>query len=95
MADPEASPAPLATDAEIEQLRAHVAALEAELVEVSARANEQVAKWQERAYWLDRWHLDLNDLMRKPGASQFRAILRALRAVVWGIQRLKRRLSGS
>jgi hypothetical protein len=95
MVEPEAGPAPLAADAEIEQLRAQVAALEAELVEVSARANEQVAKWQERAYWLDRWHLDLNGLMRKPGASQFRAILRALRAVVWGMQRLKRRLSGS
>ena len=95
MADPEASPAPLAADAEIEQLRGQVAALEAELVEVSARANEQVARWQERAYWLDRWHLDLNGLMRKPGASQFRAVLRALRSVVWGMQRLKRRLSGS
>jgi hypothetical protein len=95
MADPEASPAPLATDAEIEQLRAQVAALEAELIEVTARANEQVAKWQERAYWLDRWHLDLNGLMRKPGASQLRAVLRALRSVVWGMQRLKRRLSGS
>jgi hypothetical protein len=95
MADHEASPAPLATDPEIEQLRAQVAALEAELVEVTARANEQVAKWQERAYWLDRWHLDLNGLMRKPGASQFRAVVRALRSVVWGMQRLKRRLSGS
>ncbi len=46
--------------AEVERLRARVAALEAELVEVQARANAAVAAAQERAYWLDRWHLDLN-----------------------------------
>ena len=28
--------------------------------------NAVVAEWQERAYWLDRWHLDLNALMRRP-----------------------------
>ncbi len=54
-------------------------ALEAELVEVQARANAAVAQWQERAYWLDRWHLDLNALMRRPGAAEFRAALRAVR----------------
>jgi hypothetical protein len=80
---------------EVEHLRSRVAALESELVEVQARANEQVATWQERAYWLDRWHVDLNAVMRKPGASQFRAVLRAVRSVVWGLKRLKRRLSGS
>jgi hypothetical protein len=85
----------MSDQSEIERLRARVAALESELVEVQARANEQVATWQERAYWLDRWHVDLNALMRKPGASQFRAVLRAARSVVWGLQRLKRRLSGS
>jgi hypothetical protein len=84
-----------ALEAENERLRARVATLEAELVDVQTRANAAVAQWQERAYWLDRWHLDLNALMRKPGASQFRAVLRALRSVVWGMQRLKRRLSGS
>jgi hypothetical protein len=80
---------------EVEYLRSRVSALEGELVEVQARANEQVAKWQERTYWLDRWHLDLNAVMRKPGASEFRAMLRAVRSVVWGLQRLKRRLRGS
>lgn len=79
---------------EVEYLRSRVSALEQELVEVQVRANEQVAAWQERAYWLDRWHVDLNALMRKPGASQFRAVLRAARSVVWGLKRLKRRLSG-
>jgi hypothetical protein len=80
---------------EVEFLRSRVAALETELVEVQARANEQVAVWQERAYWLDRWHVDLNALMRKRGASEFRAALRAMRSIIWGLQRLKRRLSGS
>jgi hypothetical protein len=80
---------------ENERLRARVAALESELVDVQARANAAVAQWQERAYWLDRWHLDLNALMRRPGASQMRAVLRAVRSIVWGFQRIKRRLIGS
>jgi signal transduction protein with GAF and PtsI domain len=67
--------------AENERLRLRIAALEEELVETQARANAAVAKWQERVYWLDRWHLDLNALMRRPGASEFRAGLRAFRAV--------------
>jgi hypothetical protein len=81
--------------ADIERLRARVDELEAELVDVQARANAAVADWQERAYWLDRWHLDLNALMRRPGASQLRAAVRAVRSVVWGLKRAKRRLSGS
>jgi hypothetical protein len=81
--------------AEVERLRAQVNALELELVEVQSRANVSVAEWQERAYWLDRWHLDLNALMRRPGASQLRAALRAFRSVVWGLKRARRRLSGS
>jgi hypothetical protein len=80
---------------EIERLRARVTALEAELVEVQTRANSAVAEWQERAYWLDRWHLDLNAAMRRPGASEFRAAVRAARAVVWAIRRIKRRLTQS
>jgi hypothetical protein len=82
-------------EAENEHLRMSVAALESELVDVQARANAAVAQWQERAYWLDRWHLDLNALMRRPGASQLRAVLRAVRSVAWGLKRAKRRLSGS
>ena len=79
--------------AESERLRARVAALEAELVEVQARANAAVAAAQERAYWLERWHIDLNALMRKPGAREFRAILRAVRAVARQGRKLKRRLN--
>jgi len=78
--------------AELERLRARVAALESELVEVQARANAAVAAAQERAYWLERWHVDLNALMRKPGAREFRALLRAVRAVGRQARKLKRRL---
>ena len=80
---------------ENERLRQRIAALEEELVETQARANAAVAKWQERAYWLDRWHLDLNALMRRPGASEFRAGLRAFRAVGRAFTRLKRSLKRS
>jgi hypothetical protein len=83
----------MADKTEIEQLRARVAALEDELVEVQSRANAAVAEWQERAYWLDRWHLDLNAVMRRPGAAQFRAAVRAVRSVVWALKRLKCRFT--
>lgn len=83
------------TEAENERLRARIAALEEELVETQARANAAVAKWQERVYWLDRWHLDLNALMRRPGASEFRAGLRAFRALGRAFTRAKRALKRS
>jgi hypothetical protein len=83
------------TEAELERLRGRVAALEAELVEVQARANAAVGEWQARAYWLDRWHLDLNAVMRRPGAAEFRTAVRAVRSLLWAVKRLKRRLSGS
>jgi hypothetical protein len=44
-------------------------------------------------YWLDRWHLDLNALMARPGAGAFRAVVRFVRGFVWGAKRLKRRLA--
>ncbi len=81
--------------AEAERLRARVSSLEAELVETQERANTAVAEWQERVYWLDRWHVDLNALMRKPGAAQFRGVLRAIRSVAWQLKRIKRRLTES
>ena len=79
-------------EAENERLRARIAALESELVEVQSRANAAVAAWQERAYWLDRLHVDLNSLMRKRGANELRVTLKGLRAAVWAMQRLWRRL---
>jgi hypothetical protein len=80
--------------AELERLRTRVDELELELVQVQSRANAVVAEWQDRAYWLERWHLDLNALMRKPGAAEFRALVRAVRAVVWAAKKAKRRLQG-
>jgi hypothetical protein len=82
-----------AHDGELERLRARVAALESELLDVQAKANAAVAAAQERAYWLERWHVDLNALMRKPGAAQFRAGLRAIRWVGRTARRFKRRFS--
>ena len=79
--------------AEIERLRAQVAALERELAEQAARTERIVAAAQERAYWLDRWHIDLNALMRRPGASEARAAVRALRAVVRRVRNLRYRLA--
>ena len=78
--------------AEVEQLRARVAALEAELVEQAARTERIVAEAQERTYWLDRWHLDLNALMRRPGAAELRALMRGMRWVVRGMKKVKRTL---
>ena len=78
---------------EVERLRARVAALEAELAEQAARTERIVAAAQERTYWLDRWHLDLNALMRKPGAAQLRALVRAARWVLRGLKKVKRTLA--
>lgn len=77
---------------ENERLRTRVTELESELVEVQARANAAVGKWQERVYWLDRWHLDLNALMRRPGAAELRGALRVARSITRMIRLAKRRL---
>ena len=86
----------LTTDerAELLALRARVDALERERAEQAAAANAAIAAAQERVYWLDRWHLDLNALMAKPGAAEFRAALRFARGAVRGVRLAKRRLLG-
>lgn len=66
--------------AENVELRRAVAELQEQLAEQAARTNEIVARAEERVYWLDRWHIDLNSLMRVPGASAARALFRAVRA---------------
>lgn len=80
--------------AENARLREQVAQLEGELAEQSARTNALLATCQERTYWLDRWGLDLNALMERPGAAQVRALLRAVRWPLRQARRLKRRLLG-
>jgi hypothetical protein len=73
---------------EIEVLRAQVAALEAQIAETEAWANRAVAEAQEKTYWLDRWHVDLNKLMRRESADRLRAGARAIRAVVRRVRQL-------
>ncbi len=80
--------------AELEALRARVGELERERAEQIARANAAVAALQERVYWLDRWHLDLNALMARPGAAELRAGVRVLRGVIRRVRLLKRRVLG-
>jgi uncharacterized protein (UPF0335 family) len=80
--------------AEIQALRDRIEQLEAEKAELAARANAAVAAAQDRVYWLDRWGLDLNALMRRRGAAELRAAVRVLRSVVRLAKQLKRRLAG-
>jgi hypothetical protein len=79
---------------EIERLRGQVAELERQLGEQSARANAAIAAAQERVYWLDRWHIDLNALMAKPGAAEFRGLIRLARGAVRAVRLAKRHLLG-
>jgi hypothetical protein len=80
--------------AELEALRSRVAALEAERAELLRVTTAAVATAQERAYWLDRWHVDLNAVMARPAAARVRAAARAARAPVRLARGLARRLRG-
>ena len=71
-----------------------VASLEQQLTEQSERTNAIVARAQERAYWLDRYHLDLNALMALPGMAAVRALLRAARTPLRKARQAKRRFLG-
>jgi hypothetical protein len=82
--------APMTEREEVEQLRARVAALEAQLTEQAARANAAIAAAEDRAYWLDRWRLDLNALM----ATRAGRALQAVALVVRRPLRILRRLRG-
>jgi hypothetical protein len=81
-------------DAEIEQLRDRVADLEAQLAAQAQETAAIVAEAQEKLYWLERWHVDLDRVMRKRGALRALEMLRAARGVVWKVRRLKRRVLG-
>jgi hypothetical protein len=63
-----------------DELRARIDALERELIERTARANAAVAAAQDRSYWLDRWKLDLNAVMRKRWAHRIWMGVRLARA---------------
>jgi hypothetical protein len=77
----------------VDALRAQLRAAEVAATEQAAQANAAIARAQDRSYWLDRWHVDLNELMRRPGASEARAALRALRVVYRYFFNLRFRLS--
>jgi SAM-dependent methyltransferase len=70
---------PPGRDAELEALKARLAALEEELADRAARTNAALAAAQDRVYWLERWHLDLNSLMRRPAARALRVLFFASR----------------
>jgi hypothetical protein len=65
-------------------------AIEREHVEQLARAHAALAEAQDRSYWLERWGIDLNELMRRPGARRARGALRAVREVKRGALAVKR-----
>ena len=64
--------------------------LEAQHVDQLARAHDALAASQDRLYWLDRWGLDLNSLMRRRGASTLRLALRGTRSVVRALKKGRR-----
>lgn len=75
---------------EIARLRERVASLETQLLETEAWANHVVAEAQDKTYWLDRWNLDLNALMRRRGADRAQALARRARAVYRAGRNLRR-----
>lgn len=79
--------------AEVERLRARVAELERELTEQARRTARVVAQAQQRTYWLDRWHVDLDALMRRRVvALPLDGFFRAARKLRRGLQRVRRAL---
>jgi hypothetical protein len=73
---------------EVEALRARVAELEAQLARHSQETAALIAEAQEKLYWLERWHIDLDRIMRKPGAVPTLNAVRAVRQGLWGAKGL-------
>jgi hypothetical protein len=65
---------------ELEALRARIAELEDELEERTAAANAAVAAAQDRIFWLDRFRIDLNSLMRRSGPRTAWTVVRVAAA---------------
>lgn len=84
------------TDAERElhALRERLAMLEAEHADEIARLQAALARAQERAYWLDRWHVDLNSAMTTRWGRSARAVVRTLRAPVRMATLVRRQMRG-
>lgn len=90
-----ATPTPDSRDAEVAALQARVAALEAELAEQAQRTARVVAEAQEKLYWLERWQIDLDAVMAKPGAVPALEALKRVRSLARQLKRLKRRVLGA
>jgi len=76
---------------EIDRLRAQVSALQSQLADLEAWAARAVAEAQQKTYWLDRWHVDLNAIMRHRSADHVRAAARRVRSVYRAVLRYRRR----
>ena len=79
------------TEDELGRLRARVAALENELLEVEARANRAVVEAQEKTYWLDRWRIDLNEIMERDAIQHTLEAARQAWAACRALTRMTRR----
>jgi hypothetical protein len=75
---------------ELELLQARVAELEAELLELEASANRAVVEAQEKAYWLDRWRIDINVIMDRSATQHVLAAAQRARAIYRTLIRVKR-----
>ena len=84
---------PSTDNEQLEALQRRVEAQEREHAEQIKRANAALAAAQDRSYWLERWGLDLNELMRRRGASEARAAVRGLRGIYRGLYNLRQRLN--
>jgi hypothetical protein len=73
-------------------LRARVAELERELAERTERANAAVAAAEDRLYWLDRWHVDLDRVMEHRLAQRVFTTVTQLRRVKRFAGRIRRRV---
>lgn len=79
------------TAAEVQALRTRVQTLEHELVDQAARTNALVAEFQEKAYWLERWGLDLNAVMRRPAVVRAQSVWHVIRPLARLLRRTLRR----
>jgi cell division septum initiation protein DivIVA len=75
---------------EVEQLRRRVAELERRLADQAERANRAVAAAQDKAYWLDRYHVDLNAIMKHRSAQRAVAVAGVFRRALRRARRLLR-----
>jgi hypothetical protein len=80
--------------AEVEALHARIADLEAQLAEQTRVTNELVARSQEKLYWLERWHIDLERVMSRRSAQLALQALKPIRESFRALRKLKRRATG-